>query len=120
SGGEPLLRKDLFELARLASEAKIRTVLSTNGTLITKAVAQKLKDANFHYVGVSLDGIGETNDKFRATPNAFTAAVHGIRNCLSTGIKTGLRFTVTRHNYQDVPAIFDFIENEKIPRVCFY
>ncbi len=120
SGGEPLLRQDIFELAKLASDAGIRPVLSTNGTLITKDAAYKLKEAGFLYVGVSLDGIGETNDRFRATPKAFEAAVEGIRNCMNAGVKTGLRFTVTKHNYTDVPKIFNFIEAEKIPRVCFY
>ncbi len=71
SGGEPMLRGDLFELAKLASDSGIRPVMSTNGTLITKEAAQKIKNAGFHYVGVSLDGIGETNNKFRGAPDAF-------------------------------------------------
>lgn len=120
SGGEPLLRKDLFELARLASDSGIRPVLSTNGTLITEDTANKLKTAGFSYVGISLDGIGETNDKFRGAKNAFKAAVEGIRNCTKVGVRTGLRFTVTKHNYQDIPKIFDLAEAENIPRMCFY
>ncbi len=120
SGGEPMLRDDLFELAKIASDAGIRTVMSTNGTLITKDAAQKIKSAGFSYVGVSLDGIGETNDKFRGAPDAFNRAVQGIRNCMGAGIKTGLRLTVSKYNYRDVPQIFDFIESEKIQRVCFY
>lgn len=120
SGGEPLLRHDLLELASLASKAGVRTVLSTNGTLITEAKAQQLKEAGFSYVGVSLDGIAETNDKFRGKPGAFELAVKGIQNCLKAGVRTGLRFTVTKYNYKDVPAIFDFIETQKIPRACFY
>ncbi len=120
SGGEPLLRKDIFEIAQLASDSGIRPVLSTNGTLITETVAKQLKTAGFSYVGVSLDGIGETNNKFRGTEGAFDLAVKGIRNCLKAGVKPGLRFTVTKHNYKDVPKIFDFIEAENIPRVCFY
>jgi radical SAM protein with 4Fe4S-binding SPASM domain len=120
SGGEPLLRHDLFEVARSATDAGIRAVLSTNGTLITEDKAKQLKNAGFSYVGVSLDGIGETNNKFRGKPEAFEFAVKGIRNCLKAGVKTGLRFTVTKYNLKDVPAIFDFIETQKIPRVCFY
>ncbi len=120
SGGEPLLRKDLFEVAELATSKGIRAVLSTNGTLITENAAKQLKTAVFSYVGVSLDGIGETNNKFRGKENAFEAAVAGIRNCLKTGVKPGLRFTVTKYNYKDLPEIFDFIEAEKIPRACFY
>ncbi len=120
SGGEPLLRHDLFEVARYATEAGIRAVLSTNGTLITEAKANQLKTAGFSYVGVSLDGIGETNNNFRGKPEAFEMAVAGIRNCIKAGVKTGLRFTVTKYNIKDVPEIFDFIENQGIPRVCFY
>lgn len=120
SGGEPLLRKNIFELARLASDAGIRAVLSTNGTLITEETASKLKTAGFSYVGISLDGIGETNDKFRGAKNAFNAAVEGMRNCTEAGVRVGLRFTVTKYNYKDVPAIFDFAEAENIPRMCFY
>ena len=120
SGGEPLMRSDLFEIAKLASNKRIRAVLSTNGTLITETAAKQLKTAGFSYVGVSLDGIGETNNKFRGKENAFEAAVAGIRNCLNAGVKPGLRFTVTKHNVKDLPEIFDFIEAEKIPRACFY
>lgn len=120
SGGEPLLRHDLIELAQLASDSEIRCVLSTNGTLITPSIAQKLKTAGMSYVGVSIDGISETNDKFRGTKGAFELATAGIRNSMKAGIKTGLRFTVTKFNYKDIPAIFEFIESERIPRVCFY
>ena len=120
SGGEPTLRNDLFEVAHLASDKGIRVVLSTNGTLITENTAKQLKTAGFSYVGVSLDGIGETNNKFRGKENAFDSAVAGIRNCLKAGVKPGLRFTVTKHNVKDLPEIFNFIEAEKIPRACFY
>jgi radical SAM protein with 4Fe4S-binding SPASM domain len=120
SGGEPILRNDLFEVAHLASTKGIRVVLSTNGTLITEAAAEQLKTAGFSYVGVSLDGIGETNNKFRGKENAFDLAVAGIRNCFKAGVKPGLRFTVTKYNFRDLPKIFDFLEAEKIPRACFY
>jgi Fe-coproporphyrin III synthase len=120
SGGEPLLRKDIFEMAKLASDSGIRPVLSTNGTLITKTVAQQIKKAGFSYVGVSIDGIGETNDHFRGTKGAFDLAVEGIRNCFKAGVKPGLRFTVTKYNHKDVGEIFDLVEAEGIPRVCFY
>ncbi|MDR0492477.1 MAG: radical SAM protein [Nitrososphaerota archaeon] len=120
SGGEPLLRQDLFEIATNASNLGIRTVLSTNGTLITPKIAQKLKTAGFSYIGVSLDGAEETNNKFRGNPQAFKQAVTGIRNCIKAGLKPGLRFTVTNYNIQDISKIFDLIETENIPRACFY
>ncbi len=74
----------------------------------------------FSYVGVSLDGVGKTNDNFRCKNGAFEAALQGIKNCMSLGIKTGLRFTLTRYNFHDVPRIFELIDRERIPRLCFY
>ncbi len=120
SGGEPLMRRDLFELANLAKDLGLRIVLSTNGTLITQEKAKLLKKTGFSYVGISLDGLEETNDHFRAQKGAFNAAVKGIRNCLSNGVRTGLRYTLTKNNLADAYQIFDLIERERIPRVCFY
>lgn len=120
SGGEPLIRQDIFDHAALANELGIRTVISTNGTLITEPVAARIKQTGFGYVGISLDGIGERNDFFRGQSGAFDAAMRGFDNCVAVGQKCGLRLTLTRHNYQDLDAIFDFIEEHKIPRACFY
>jgi radical SAM protein with 4Fe4S-binding SPASM domain len=120
SGGEPLLREDIFELAEFAKEQGIRPVLSTNGTLITKSVAKKISSIAFGEVGISLDGIGATNDRFRGKEGAYQAALSGIRNCLALGLKVSLRFTITRFNYQEISAIFKLAEQESIPRICFY
>ena len=120
SGGEPLLREDLFELASLAKEQEIRVALSTNGTPITKAVAEKISRVEFAEVGISLDGIGVTNDHFRGQEGAYEAALKGIRNCVALGLRVSLRLTITRFNYQEIPAIFRLIEAEDIDRVCFY
>ncbi|MBI2865384.1 MAG: radical SAM protein [Chloroflexi bacterium] len=120
SGGEPLVRDDLFILGKYAVERGLRTVISTNGTMITPQAAQKIKEAGFSYVGVSLDGVERTNDKFRGLRGAFEAALQGIRNCTETQVKVGLRFTINKHNYPDLGAIFDLIEEERIPRACFY
>lgn len=120
SGGEPLLRDDLPELVFYASTRGMRAVISTNGTLITRKKAKILKRTGLSYVGVSLDGTESTNDKFRGMKGAYNLALQGIRNCMDEGIKVGLRFTINRRNVHDVPAIFDLIEQEKIPRVCFY
>ena len=120
SGGEPLMRPDIFELIQHARDKGMRAVISTNGTLITPDVAEKLKDYGLSYVGVSLDGLRETNDKFRGLPGAFDAAMKGIRTCQESGIKVGLRFTMNRRNAHDIAGIFDLIEEEGIPRVCFY
>ncbi len=120
SGGEPIMRKDLPELAQYARQKGMRAVISTNGTLIDKKMAKVLKDIGLSYVGVSLDGMRETNDKFRGVKGAFDAALAGMRNCLAEGVKVGLRFTINKKNVKDIPAIFDLLEKEKIPRVCFY
>ncbi len=120
SGGEPTMRKDLPELAEYAKSKGMRAVISTNGTLIDEKMAKVLKKIGLSYVGISLDGVRETNDKFRGVPGAFDAAIDGLRNCMKEDIKVGLRFTINKKNVMDIPAIFDIIEEEGIPRVCFY
>ena len=120
SGGEPLLRPDFFELANYAASKGIRPTISTNGTRIDEDVAKRLKDMGVGYVGISLDGCEATHDKFRGKPGAFQMALRGIRNCVATGQKVGLRFTITRDNVQDLNSIFDLLERENIDRVCFY
>ena len=120
SGGEPLMRPDLFDLTEYAGKAGLRTVISTNGTLITANVAKKIKDYGVSYVGISLDGIGQINDKFRGVNGAFDKAVQGIRNCMAAGIRVGLRLTLTKRNVQDLESLFDFFEAEAIERACFY
>lgn len=120
SGGEPLVRSDLFKLAEFGKQLGLRLTMSTNGTLITEDIAVKIKETGFTYVGISLDGIGEVNDKFRGKKGAFDRAVAGFRNCKKVGQKVGLRLTLTRHNYENLHQIFDLIEAEDIDRVCFY
>jgi Fe-coproporphyrin III synthase len=120
SGGEPLLRQDIFELAHFAGELGLRTALSTNGTLITEAEAKKIKNAGFAEVGISLDGIGAKNDRFRGKKGAYEAALRGIRNSISLGLRVSLRLTITVSNYMEIPAVFDLMEQEGVERVCFY
>ncbi|MHC4221328.1 MAG: radical SAM protein, partial [Planctomycetota bacterium] len=120
SGGEPLMRHDLFELINYAGGRGLRTVISTNGTLITPEAAKKIKDGGVSYVGISLDGIGEINDKFRGVSGAFEKAVQGIRNCMAAEIRVGLRLTLTKKNVEDLEALFGFFESESIERACFY
>ncbi|TEB07024.1 Antilisterial bacteriocin subtilosin biosynthesis protein AlbA [Pelotomaculum schinkii] len=120
SGGEPLLRKDLLQLASYAASKGIRPTISTNGTLLEPDTVNFLKNIGVGYVGVSLDGIGENNDRFRGRRGAFNAALKGIRNCIAAGQRVGLRFTINRNNYKDLNDIFDLVEQEDIPRVCFY
>ena len=120
SGGEPLIRPDFFDLAQYARKRGIRATLSTNGTLITKEVAQKIKDSGIGYVGISIDGIEEVNDTFRGVDGAYNLAIQGIRNCRAVGQRVGLRFTINRSNYQDIDKVLDLLEKEDIDRICFY
>ena len=120
SGGEPLMRPDLLELIAYAKAAGMRAVISTNGTLITQELAAKFAEIGLSYVGVSLDGLKEVHDKFRGVEGCFEQALAGIRNCLAAGVKVGLRFTLNRRNVAELNGIFDLIEREGIPRVCFY
>ncbi len=120
SGGEPLLKADLLKLARFAADRGIRAVLSTNGTLIDEQMAIQLRDAGIVYAGISIDGLEKVNDRFRGVKGAFTAALNGIKNCQRAGLKVGLRFTMSKVNADQVPGIFDLIEEMDIERACFY
>lgn len=120
SGGEPLLRNDLCILIEHARSLGLRTVISTNGTLIDEAKAERFAQIGLSYIGISLDGMKETNDKFRGRQGAFDAALTAIRHCQKAGVKVGLRFTINRRNVADIPDIFKLLIDENIPRVCFY
>ncbi len=120
SGGEPTMRRDLVELMHYAKSAGMRVVISTNGTLITEERARQYAEVGLSYVGVSLDGGKETHDAFRGIPGSFDRSIEGIRNSLAAGIKVGLRMTVNRRNWLDIPEIFDVMEKEGVPRACFY
>lgn len=98
----------------------MRAVISTNGTLIDPKTARVLKDIGLSYVGISLDGMKDINDKFRGVDGAFDAALEGIKNCQEAGIKVGLRFTINRFNVDEIPEVFDVLEEREIPRICFY
>ncbi|MCP4350170.1 MAG: 12,18-didecarboxysiroheme deacetylase [Desulfobacterales bacterium] len=120
SGGEPLAREDLPELADYAVKKGMRAVISTNGTMITRETAGILKQIGLSYVGISLDGMEQVNDRFRGVKGAFKSALKGIENCKEAGIKVGLRFTINKFNADEIPKIFNLLEDMDIPRVCFY
>jgi 12,18-didecarboxysiroheme deacetylase len=120
SGGEPLVRPDIFDLIAYAVRLGLRAVLSTNGTLIDHALAKELKKLGLSYVGISLDGIGEVHDRFRGSKGCFEKVVQAIENCQREGLKVGLRFTINKFNAEEIPKVFDFVEEMKIPRICFY
>jgi radical SAM protein with 4Fe4S-binding SPASM domain len=120
SGGEPLMRADLPELAKVAGDLGMRTVLSTNGTKIDAVVAKTLVEAGFSYIGISFDGIGALNDKVRGSKGAFDAALGGIRAARDAGLRTGIRFTVHAGNRPHLGPIFELAELEGINRLCIY
>lgn len=120
SGGEPLVRKGILDLIRYAAQRGRRAVLSTNGTLINRELAEQLKDIGLSYVGISLDGLEQVHDAFRGVPGTFARVMGAIDHCKAVGLKVGLRFTINRRNFQDMPGIFDLVEEREIPRICFY
>ena len=120
SGGEPLLHPHLQNILERATARGLKVTISTNGTRITPEWARRFKDFGVAYVGISLDGIGAVHDQFRGVTGAFDAAIRGFRLCEQVGQKIGLRLTLTRNNVQSLSQILDYIENERIPRVCFY
>lgn len=116
SGGEPLLRPDIFDIARRAKSMGFYVGLSSNGTLITEANIAEIAGIGFDYVGVSLDGIEATHDKFRRKQGAFKESLHGIKLCREAGIKVGVRFTLTQDNAHDLPALLRLVEDEGIDK----
>lgn len=120
SGGEPLVREDLTDLAKYATSKGMRAVISTNGTLITKKKAAELKDVGLSYVGISLDGAEAVHDNFRGVTGAYKQALKGVENCMAEGLKVGLRFTINKRNAVEIPHLFTLLEDMEIPRICFY
>lgn len=120
SGGEPLLREDLFDLIQYAGGKGLRTVLSTNGTRLQDEKARLLASLGVSYVGVSLDGPADFHDDFRQEKGSFAAAAEGIRACRRAGIPAGIRFTMTADNLKQIPSIFKIAEDLDVRRICFY
>lgn len=117
SGGEPLLRPDIFAVSHHARAMGFYVGLSSNGTLIDESNIEAIAAVGYHYVGISIDGIGSTHDRFRRKVGAFDAALHGIRLCRERGIKVGMRFTLTQDNAAELPAILQLMEDEQIDKL---
>jgi radical SAM protein with 4Fe4S-binding SPASM domain len=121
SGGEPLLRNDIFELLGYARNKKLKTVLSTNGTLIDDAIADKIKTAQTDYVGISLDSPDpQSHNMFRGQLGSFEKTIFGIRRLTERNQKVGLRITLNKINISQIDSFFELAQREKIPRMCFY
>jgi len=116
SGGEPLLRRDIFDIAARAKTLGLFTALSTNGTLIDLPLAMRIREAAFDYVGISLDGLEATHDKFRRKAGAFGKSLEALRLCRDMGVKVGVRFTLTQDNAADLPGLLDLVDAERIDK----
>jgi heme d1 biosynthesis radical SAM protein NirJ len=116
SGGEPLLRPDIWAIAHRAKSMGFYVGLSTNGTLIDASNIAAIAGVAFDYLGVSLDGIEGTHDRFRRKPGAFRASLAALRLARDAGIKVGLRFTLTRDNAHDLPALLALMEDEGVDK----
>ncbi len=116
SGGEPLTRKDLFEIADFCKTNGIITYLSSNGLYFTKGNVQRIVDT-FDYVGISIDGDEETHDHFRGLKGAFRETLKAVKLANSTGSKVGIRFTITKDTLGSLEYIFKLAEDENIPKI---
>ena len=116
SGGEPLMRRDVFEISARAKAMQFYVGLSSNGTLIDASLADRIRDIGYDYVGISLDGIGPTHDRFRRKPGAYEGALGGLRLLRDRNIKVGVRFTMTEDNAVELPALLDLVEREGFPK----
>ncbi len=112
SGGEPLLRPDIFEISARAKSMSFYVGLSSNGTLVDAGMADRIRDIGYDYVGISLDGIGATHDRFRRKEGAYQDALGGLRLLRDRGIKVGVRFTMTEDNAAELPLLLDLVERE--------
>jgi len=116
SGGEPLLRPDIFDIAHRAKAMGFYVGLSSNGTLIDESNIDKIAAVGFDYVGVSIDGIKQTHDTFRRMQGAYDLSMHGIRLCHERGIKVGIRFTMTQDNAHELPQLLALMEDEGLDK----
>jgi Fe-coproporphyrin III synthase len=119
SGGEPLLRPDIFEIAARAKAQGFYVGLSTNGTLIDAPLAERIHAAGFDYVGISLDGIAATHDRFRRLDGAFARSLAALQRLCALGVKVGLRYTMTAMNAHDLPALLQLMRDEGVPKFYF-
>lgn len=105
SGGEPLLRDDLFQLSAHARAHGMFVALSSNGTLIDENNIEQVSAADFDYVGISIDGLQDTHDSFRQLKGSFARSLKAMRLCRERGIRVGMRTTLTRDNHQQLPEL---------------
>lgn len=116
SGGEPLMRPDIFEITAYAKSKGFYVALSTNGTLINEDNIEQIKAADYQYVGISIDGLEAFHDEFRQQKGSFKTSMHALKLCKEAGIKVGMRLCLTRENFADLPAMLDLMEEHKVDK----
>ncbi len=117
SGGEPLTRKDIYDIAAACKAIGIVTYLSTNGLYVKHSNAEKILDT-FDYIGISIDGSPEVHDAFRGLKGSFVESMKAVDLLNSYGrTKVGIRFTMTKDTYDDLAFIFELAEKHNIPKV---
>ncbi|MEE8387551.1 MAG: heme d1 biosynthesis radical SAM protein NirJ [Acidiferrobacterales bacterium] len=116
SGGEPLLRSDIYEISTRAKEMGFYVGLSTNGTLIDETNIERIASVGYDYLGISIDGLRETHDRFRRKQGAFDASMRAIGLCRDHGIKIGMRFTLTQDNADELPELLQLADREHIDK----
>ena len=116
SGGEPLLRPDIYEITAYAKAKGFYVALSTNGTLIDESNIEQIKAADYQYVGISVDGLEEFHDEFRRQKGSFKTSMHAIKLCKEAGIKIGMRLCLTKENFNDIPAMLNLMEEYKVDK----
>jgi len=119
SGGEPLLRPDIFDIAARAKAMRFYVGLSTNGTLIDAPMADRIAALGFDYVGISLDGIGATHDRFRRLEGAYERSLAALRLLRDRGVKVGMRYTMTAMNAQDLAPLLELMRTERVDKFYF-
>ncbi|MDO8872101.1 MAG: radical SAM protein [Methanoregula sp.] len=121
TGGEPLMRADIWDLARHARNRGLKMALSTNGTMITPDIARRIKESGIEYAGISLDGArAETHDRFRNSPGAFAQTIAAFAVCKETGLRCGVRVTITKENCHELEALVDLALSLGASRFCLY
>jgi len=116
SGGEPLLREDLFQLCAYARGKGFFIALSTNGTLIDEHRIEQIAAANFDYVGISIDGLQEVHDEFRQLKGSFASSMHAIQLCRDKGIRVGMRTTLTQQNHTQLPQLLELMREYDVQK----
>ena len=117
SGGEPLLRPDIYMISERAKQMGFYVGLSTNGVLIDDAHADMIARTGYDYVGISLDGIGAVHDRFRGQAGAFDASLAAVRRLRERGVKVGLRFTMTMDNAENLEPLLDLAVEEDVDKI---